>query len=295
MMRAGSTISPGKGPVADSVRQIKRFFLPGGALAAAHPFGGAVLAWGLPALELVWALWLGSGKRPKGALAMTAAGFFGFSFYTLYKIYQGETNCGCFGAWEVSPKVTYWVDIGAFLVAVVAAFASRPLAGARTGWWLRWRLGLLLSGTLLGAAALYIVALTHAPAVELPPGQWVGQTWPAPGTIETAADFRSGRWVVLLYKAGCGRCRATAEDYADLAQLWRSEGRELSVALISTDPEIAPAVSVTEVVTGRFYEPQVYGTPPVVLVVVDGEIVGVHEGRGRLDWSVPPFASWLGR
>ena len=37
MMRAGSTISPGKGPVADSVRQIKRFFLPGGALAAAHP------------------------------------------------------------------------------------------------------------------------------------------------------------------------------------------------------------------------------------------------------------------
>ena len=170
----------------------------------------------------------------------------------------------------------------------MSALNSR-LTAIRSAW-----PGLLAGGLLLVAAVLYTMELTHTQAVKMHPGQWVGQTWPAPGAIEASADFRAGRWVVLLYSAGCGRCRATADDYADLAQLWRSEGREVGVALISTDPKTAP-LSMPGVETGRFYVAQPYGKPPVVLVVVDGKIVAVHEGRNQVDWSAPPFASWLGR
>jgi hypothetical protein len=277
--------------------------LPGGLLLAASllkfwqifqtPLAPAVnpvdfiLARGLPALELLWALWLFSGKRPQWALAVTAAGFAVFSIYTLHKITQGSASCGCFGAWEVRPQVTYWVDVGAFFVAA-SALTQRWFAGGRPGW----RAGFFLGAVLGVAVGLYAWAVNRAPQAPSPPGQWVGQTWPTPGALDTVADFRAGRWVVVLFNASCGRCQAVADDYADLAQLWRSERREIGVALISTVAETAP-VSAPEVATGRFHTTQPYGTPPVVLVVADGKIVAAHEGRDSVDWTAPPFAAWL--
>ncbi len=82
------------------------------------------------AIEMVAAVWLISGYRPRAAWAVVVGLFMVFAAVAAAKAVAGEASCGCFGAIEVDPRVTLLIDA---IVLVGLLLAGPAVGGATTG------------------------------------------------------------------------------------------------------------------------------------------------------------------
>ncbi|MCR4415723.1 MAG: hypothetical protein NUV77_25195, partial [Thermoguttaceae bacterium] len=73
--------------------------------------------------ELLLGVWLLSGIARRASWAATVMCFVGFAVVSGYKIIEGESTCGCFGAVSVSPAQTIALDV----VVLLALLVWRPL------------------------------------------------------------------------------------------------------------------------------------------------------------------------
>jgi hypothetical protein len=250
--------------------------LQGGAF---HYFRHTVDA--LPWAEMVLSLWLISGIRSVWSLGVASAVFFSFCIVTLWLVVQGRSYCGCFGDVSVSPKVTYWIDLAAFSAAIGALGLAR--------------FRIHFAAVLLAGAALYLVALAYAGHHETNPKIEVGTTWPLAGAVDCSADLSKGRWIVLIYSTECGRCLSLAADYARDGSEWTVQGKKTRLALLNADISggAGDIPSSSSVVRGSLLQVDLYSHTPILLLLDQGRVLTIQEGWGTIDWSHPPYSSWV--
>lgn len=98
------------------------------------------------------------------------------------------------------------------------------------------------------------------------------------------ANLADGDWVVILYRSSCGRCQATAKQYAEWAMEEKARHRNTRVALLDTDArlEIAPAGNPPDsgVVEGFLRTSLSIPDLPLVIRLSKGRIVAAREGWG---------------
>ena len=241
--------------------------------------------------EFLLALWLFSGKRQVISLRVGSACFGCFVLITLWDIFHGIDDCGCFGKWAVGPKVTYWIDWFALSLGMWALRTQREPAVAlstRRGW-------LAIPAVLCVSFLLFYSAVFTWRVTSHDPTLWLGKPWPPPKTVKVSADLSAGRWVVFLYHSWCGHCLSLVADYAEWDRVWKLQGRKVRVALIDATPDsgIEKTWSTPGLVEGSFETISLYRNDPMVVVLDGGRIVAVHEGWDHLDWDKPPFAKWI--
>lgn len=234
----------------------------------------------LVACELLLGLWLLSGRRREWSLWVTTSTFFCFAFVTLQMLARGITDCGCFGPLSLSPRITYWIDIAALLVAL-------SVLG-------KIRFRFLLPLILVPGMALYVGALSLAQPQHSISKMIVGQSWPSEKAIECSADLSKGRWVVLIYGSDCERCQSMAENYASEASRWGGQGKRTRLALLDADQsEIPLNPSFPQTVRGKLLSGGLYDHAPILLLLDQGKVLRFEEGWGTVDWSDPAHGSWI--
>ena len=253
------------------------------------PMGEGHLVWVIVIGELCLGFWLLSGRVAPVAVRISLLVFGGFALVNLWKILHGYESCGCFGAVEVSPSISYGID-------AVAIFSCLLTVG--NDW--RSPCPVILRSAIGRIATVFILMLSLWMAgasltkyISDNPLQWVGRTWSKPGDLEVIADLSEGRWVVMFYHAACHRCRTAAEDLDDQAQIWRSHGKNIGVALIDTGNDANDLSHSPDVVGGSFKAPQSFGSPPIILIVDGGRIQVAVAYHGGIDWDAPPFLGWV--
>lgn len=245
------------------------------------PYPFSLLSKAVPWLEILLAIWLFSGIRPSWALGLTTVTFLCFCVVTLWMVVHGTSDCGCFGAVSLSPKVTYWIDLTALIVGI-ASFRSIQIRSLL--------LMLLLPGVALylGARALAVYQPTMA-KIE------VGNPWPPHGAVSCPVDLSKGRWVVLIYDSNCGHCRSLAAGYASDASEWGAKGKQIRLVLLDAgipEDEGVPTQS-SLVVWGSLLKREFYDHTPILLLLNQGKVLGIEEGWGAVDWSDPIHAPWI--
>lgn len=235
----------------------------------------------IPCAEILLALWLMSGIRSAWSLRTVAVLFAAFSVFTLRKVALGDPGCGCFGSWSLSPKVTYWIDVTA---VAGAAAALRP--GRR---------GILPATILLASLLPFAVALHVAPTAKRGNQGVMGQPWPSPGEVDCPADLSRGRWIVLIHDPSCARCRSRAAVLVGKADSWASGGKGVRVALLEVDsPADGEAIVASPaVIRGSLLRGDLYQHAPLLLLLEEGRLRGMHAGWDEVDWSATPYSSWI--
>ena len=235
-------------------------------LATEPIFGAGLLEsrWLLVAVvqyELFLAFWLFSGLFPRTAWWFAIGTFGLFAVVSGAKALAGEPTCGCFGRVPTSP----WLSLSINLAAIVALTQSRlttgrPSAGAvdacptrassqevgpsrepapAGNQASRW-----LCGTwILAATGLATVAFSKSATNELPgigrrvgdsviiePEKMVGQPFTLAHYIDIGEQLNRGRWLVVLYRTDCPRCRKLQDD---LAKITIPPGRRIQIACLS--------------------------------------------------------------
>lgn len=75
-------------------------------------------------VELLLGLWLMSGLHVRRAVQCAIVFFALVSCIASQQVYDKQTTCGCFGAFDVSPTNTLLVDLGAFLLLAVVLYLA---------------------------------------------------------------------------------------------------------------------------------------------------------------------------
>lgn len=174
--------------------------------------------------ELAFGLWLLMGLYPRWTWRVALLCFVGFAGVSLQKALSGETSCGCFGAVEVDPRLTFLLDVTAAALLLWFQPVQRPGEGHRVS---VVRLRAYLAITLLVAPSAGVVMLAYRPTVlsgdaaelagaslvVLRPERWVGDRFPLLGHIDIGQQFASGKWVVVFYHGDCPDCRRLLLEY----------------------------------------------------------------------------------
>lgn len=158
-----------------------------------------------------------------------------FAGYSLYLAIGGAASCGCFGALEIHPWWTFFLDLAVVLGLLVSvrhdggwkdgteSLGPLPVSSAKGQQIITAGVIalLVLSVTLLGRFAVRQTAtaeglLTGAgDLVVLEPEQWVGNSLPIADFIDL--DLSSGEWIVLLHRHDCAECQEAVPRYEQLA------------------------------------------------------------------------------
>lgn len=241
----------------------------------------------VPCSEILLGLWLISGIQTTLSFVAAAATFGCFAAFTLWEIWHGITDCGCFGRIALQPKVTYWIDIGALTACFMALRPRRPR--------------IFLPVILLATPAIYFAVLWNGrvlPSRQSSPsglGIVAGKPWPPAGAVGINADLAHGRWIILIYSSGCGHCQSLAADYSEAAREWPARGIKTRLALLdagaSTDAEAT--VRHSGIVHGALIQTDLYHHTPILLLLVDGRVMAIQGGWEAADFSRPPNDHWI--
>ncbi len=206
-------------------------------------------------LELFFGLWLISGFLREVARWATVGLFVVFGQVAAWRAAAGESNCGCFGALEVSP---WWALVLDALVIGALVLVPR-ISDVHTTREARWRAALvgltcLLVGLVLavgyirwqrGESVVLGDVLEDGQTIVLRPERWQDRRLPLLPFIEDfEGDLRRGRWLVVLFNPSCGRCWYELPHVKQLA-----EQHDARVALVSVRGPVDPTTLSDEKVS----------------------------------------------
>ena len=196
--------------------------------------------------ELLLGLWLLSGLYPRASRLVAVGCFAAFAGVSLWKALSGETTCGCLGSRiAVHPWFTFAFDCLAVGLLSAVGGQCRATPACRVSGWAR-ALGcfaaLTLLGGFLGYAAL-VSRLGPRPGVTgngllLQPDQWVGKRFPVLPYLECANRLAKGRWIVVLYRHDCPKCKRAIRQYALRYRLGHYHASPARVALVDIGPRV---------------------------------------------------------
>lgn len=197
-------------------------------------FGFAAPWWTVAVVvfETFLAAWLVAGWRQKACCALAAVTFSVFAAAGLVAALRGQERCGCFG--QMQMPIAIMVPLNLALAGTLAAGMSAcgtaasesSLAGG----------GLSHAPTVLGAVPVAAVALAAAwifvsnsrqGSIILTPELLLERPAVFLAHVQNAGELARGRWVLLVYRSGCGRCESALELVACAAEQERRRARQV--------------------------------------------------------------------
>jgi hypothetical protein len=186
--------------------------------------------------EAALALLLVAGVWPCGIWLATVTIFALFAIITVAGAIQGKDSCGCFGAVQVRPVYTMFLDISAVAALLVSGRPSKSgsevvgRGSARGRWIVAGAIGIAWVGIVLG---MWLIRPVFAVATTATEGQTFGgpgdlvvlepEKWPShrfsladhilADHIDTGSQLLAGQWVVLLVHHDCDHCAAAVPKY----------------------------------------------------------------------------------
>jgi hypothetical protein len=286
----------------------------GASLASTNVISGRWAQIALIEVELLLAILLLVGTRPRLTCAAALVLFTIFALVSLTKLASGAETCGCFGAAPIHPGYSFALDIA--IIALLYAFPpikGRELASgewrAESGepdgkvhqpaslLWLPPQFYLSFAILPLAAAALSLYQPTVSsakPGVEIVDGRlvivdpvdWVGTEFPLLDYTDIGDQLGTGNWAVLVYHHDCQDCRTALGELAmsspnsgsPLSPL-RSPSAQTRIAVIEIPPYGSSPAAPGSVVHGRVTdELEWFVATPLWLELTDGRVTG---GRSR--------------
>ncbi len=245
------------------------------------------LAGALVTAELLLALWLASGWRPRQACVVACLCFLVFAGVSAHRALMHEGSCGCFGSVAVAPSHTALMD--ALIATGLLLSAIRPnqqhgnpahalryagLPGLLAALAAVWAVLVLARGTQRVAHATFA-------SPDENPHAWKGQPLPILDSIDVRAELARGIWIMLLYDPECLACERVVPLYAHMAEQMGGERSPVRVALIDVAPGRRPSdlvpVQPGGPLAGRSLAPVPIPTPTTCLLS-DGIALAVWTG-----------------
>ena len=207
----------------------KARYLASGALFDDALLGSRSLGLFIIAFESFFAVWTLSGLFSRWNRYATLALFSFFALVAFAKGVSGASSCGCFGAIQVNPWLTFALDAAIVALCFTSLTRGERLSNDRS----RPRIAAWLSiATLLCAALVTVSAapergvllvdadqkIPDGATVALLPERWLGAKFPLAKLCHTEVDLSVGRFAVMLSRAGCEECRAATKKYKALAE-----------------------------------------------------------------------------
>ncbi len=245
--------------------------------------GAAWLA-GQIAAEWLLACWLISGARVKLATIAAIIAFTAFAIWNMYHGLSGRQDCGCWGTVEISPWLSFTIDLGVvFMLGVFFPRRRLPMP-ARLGFQ-----SLVGFVAIAGAAVAAGIVSTTQPAKLQGDGQiegeekqvvvntasWEGQTLPLLNHIDIAEQLKTGLWKVVFYRNNCTACQD--ELKTTIADSQKNDKPQVALVEVPpfTDAKLTK-MDKTRVVPGRLSDKQDWIlTTPLVVNLQDGKVVGL--------------------
>ena len=259
-------------------------------------FGSPLVLLGLVEFEFVFGFWLCAGLHPRATWWMALFCFGISAEQSLYKVVTGDDQCGCFGRLSVNPGFTLAFDvtvIGALFW--VKPISARPQAD-RYSRRLTMFMGLPVFSMLASAYptaqgetwAMAKISVIGSPigGSYLRPESWVGKALPMLEYIDIGDELRRGRWVVVLVRPDCRKCRAMLPRLEeDARRLQRRDSYSAGFALV----EFPPLVAVDRFELGNhspFVHARLAPSPrwrvetPAIIRISDGTVLSSCTGDG---------------
>lgn len=181
---------------------------------------------GIVEVEILLGLWLLSGHKPVWAWLFALLMFSAFAAINSYQGWVGYASCGCFGALEVNPWLTFVIDI-ATVVGLALARPTPPLLPTQPPVSYSSKLWTLASGapgivavlgTMAGVAHLSsgsipaALAYLRAETLSISPQLlYVGEGRPGEMSVQSVEIRNWGEGEVLLY-GGTSDCSCIVTD-----------------------------------------------------------------------------------
>jgi len=194
----------------------------------------------LPLIGAEWALalWLVSGRGVQLAAWVAFTAFTGFAVINVGHLWQGATDCGCFGPVSIKPAFTLISDLciaGSLLAErlLVKPAGNLPVLSVRS-------LVVVAGGTLVAALGVFAVGSSSSTAAKGAvepnrPQSWSGNPLPLLGAIAHGEPLASGNWMILFYRHDCSHCEQALNDWLD-----RTQGEARSAGLKRAIVEVPP-------------------------------------------------------
>jgi hypothetical protein len=186
--------------------------------------------------ELIIALLLLCGIRPKIAWYSAVTTFGLFACYSVVLALRGSATCGCFGTVRISP----WLTLGLDVTAVAALATCQPegygmaAVHRRTTRWLRLALVCTVAASTIW---LSFAGGTEASAAVVDPEQWLGKALPLLSYIDINDEISKGEWTVIFFRHDCPSCqRAIARLEGESRRTDRTASAIRRIALIEVPP-----------------------------------------------------------
>ena len=192
-------------------------------------------------LELAAGVWFISSvaafyARRAGILLFTI-----FLCVSIFRGWQGQTDCGCFGPVPMNPWITATMD-GLILLLFTVVQSNRP----RTGHTVRWRkalaglMALVIVTAGIGGGFYLCPAMLHANGkltggrgvVLMQPPAWNGKRFPLAAYVSGSRLIMHGQWLAVIYFHTCPVCQHTI---AEITRRLKLNPRH-QVALIELPP-----------------------------------------------------------
>jgi hypothetical protein len=240
-------------------------------------------------LESMLATWMLIGGFNPARFWCAIGCFSLFAAAACFEAMHAHPSCGCFGKFQVPPRVTANFD----LMAVISLFFSRPQVKTWTDRWpIRHRLGGAVAITLLASACLTLI-LSSAPAsaasrsvesANQDPSSSVGREFPFfDEIIASPAEMRLGRWIVIFYHFDCDECRKGIPAYLRFAENEQAGTGNFRFAFVAVPPfapaghDLVPSSEGLRHFELRQDRKWLLATP-LVVTIEDGKVLNVAEG-----------------
>lgn len=194
----------------------------------------------LIAVEFAIAIGLVMDLAPRLFWKMSTGLFTAFAGVAVFKLWQGQSNCGCFGAIEVHPAIMLGVDV--FVIGLLVAFMPSGSESGTVANQMQVAVYMLVIATF--APAVAYITLQRAPSkvgdgrasgfVTIEPREWLKKDCKLINFVPpaTADRLREGDWLVILHRHDCDACRELLKKELRIEELKQLSDSEVSVALI---------------------------------------------------------------
>ena len=171
----------------------------------------------LAGMEVLMGLWLLTQCKQRAAQIVCGMVFLVFASFSLSKLVRGEDSCGCFGVVQVSPIISFAIDIS----AIICLSCWTPGIESR-----RW-LGFVSALGIIAVLAVIVLpstlrTTTFADGDDLGEGivvleldKWIGRQLPIAKFVRDIDQIQNGRWLIVLYHEDCPRCQQLISDASD--------------------------------------------------------------------------------
>jgi hypothetical protein len=248
-------------------------------------------------IESSIAIWMVAGWHSAIRFRYVASFFCLLAVAASVEAVRAAPSCGCFGRFQIPPKVTAIFDVTAVISLWITRQRVRPHQGRRPLLSRVWGVIAVVCVASMYPTIMFISSSASASdrvtgSLTSDPFSWVGREFPLFDEMDQSQEMKTGRWRLIFYHFDCEECRQIIPTYLEIAKMGQTTDDRDQLAFVEVPP-IAPVgkgLIPTSSDWRHFNLRQDRNwmiTTPMILVLKNGRVISVTEG----DHSLTPFDS----